>query len=245
MTGVSANGSMILVAPSRFLETWSASALGVRVTAGASLRAACCSGAGVTCFLFVFSTGAVAGTDFLDFLVAGLAGSALPSTWSICSLSPDKRADRLLLWVAGCSGCGTASDFFLRAGGSGFAGSSGTGSGTGSALVVRLDVRRVNTKPSSSSSYAAVWSVHLIFRLGLQNATRARRRPSPDPAWQLHRQARLTCLCGFPRRAICFLCRAICVRFRSFYSGRIIIFESGARTPPSRSRAVCGHVKRL
>lgn len=80
ITGVSAKGSMILVAPSRFLGTWSASALGVCTGADASFRADCCSGAGVTCFFFAFSTGALVGAGFFDFFGAGLAGSELPST---------------------------------------------------------------------------------------------------------------------------------------------------------------------
>lgn len=131
--------NIIFVAPSRFLATWSASSFGVCTGARVSFSSDWDSGAGVTCFFFGFSAGAV----FFGRFGAGFAGSALPSLWSKCSLSPDNRADRLFLCGAEYSGSGAASDFFLRAGG-GLAGSSGIGSGSGWTFVVRLDVRRVN-----------------------------------------------------------------------------------------------------
>lgn len=180
ITGVSAKGSMILVGPSRFLGTWSSSAFGVCIGTSAFFRGDCCSVAGAVCFFFTFSTGSLAGALFFVLLGAGFAGSALSSIWSMCSLSADKRADRLLLFTAGCSGSGATFDFFRRAGG-GFAGSSGIGSDEGCARVIRLDVRRVNWKPSSSSSYAANLSVLRSASPQLLDAPRAYSFPPRTP----------------------------------------------------------------
>jgi hypothetical protein len=161
MTGVSAKGSIILCAlGSRFFAIVSSFCVGVFAPTNAAFGAGCASGAGVICFFFSFSTGAV------FFVRLAVEGSECFGRTSSSSLSPERRVERRRFSAVSVSTT-AAEAFFRRAvglAGSGscaraaFAGgSSGMGSATGTAcaLVVLFDVRRENWKPSSSSSYAA------------------------------------------------------------------------------------------
>lgn len=163
MTGVSANGSIMLRAfGSRCFATVKAFWVGVFTPTRAVRCSDCASGAGVICFFLSFSTGAL----FFVRVVAGVFvafGRA-----SNCSLSPERRVDRRRCCVSEDSGSITvAAGAFRRAvdlagRGSaeraGFAGGSsgiGLAAGAACAFEVLFDVRRENWKPSSSSSYAA------------------------------------------------------------------------------------------